>query len=201
MPGGFGDRGVEGKIDAARYAREQRIPYLGICLGLHAAVIEFARNVVGLSEAHSTEFEPDTPHPVIALITEWRDQSGITQERDEGSELGGSMRLGAQECKLKPGSRTAEAYGSEVVRERHRHRYEFNNGYLDQLTEKGMVFSGFSVDGLVETVEIPGHPWFIASQFHPEFTSNPRDGHPLFTGFVTAARVHASQDLPAAADA
>jgi CTP synthase len=201
VPGGFGDRGVEGKIEAVRYAREQRIPYLGICLGLHAAVIEFARNVAGLTDAHSTEFERDTPHPVIALITEWQDQTGVTQERDQDSALGGSMRLGAQECKLQPDSRIAHAYGATVIHERHRHRYEFNNGYLDRLTEKGLSFSGFSVDGLVETVEIPDHPWFVASQFHPEFTSNPRDGHPLFTGFVAAARAHASQELPAAAGA
>jgi CTP synthase len=201
VPGGFGDRGVEGKVKTVRYARENGIPYLGICLGLQAAVVEFARNVAGLSDAHSTEFDPGTRHPVIALITEWQDKDGSSQERSEASELGGTMRLGAQECKLQAGSLLAELYGSETILERHRHRYEVNNLYLERLREAGMTFSGFSVDGLVETVELDNHPWFVASQFHPEFTSNPRDGHPLFTGFITAARQYSEQELRAAAGA
>jgi CTP synthase len=201
VPGGFGDRGVEGKINTVRYARENRIPYLGICLGMQVAVIEFARNIAGLSGAHSTEFDPATEHPVIALITEWQDNDGTNKERSMESDLGGTMRLGAQECRLTPGSFAAQTYGAESVNERHRHRYEFNNRYLERLKSAGMEFSGFSIDGLVETVELPGHPWFIGCQFHPEFTSNPRDGHPLFTGFVAAAREYQTQDLPAAADA
>ena len=201
VPGGFGDRGVEGKIKTVRYARENGIPYLGICLGLQAAVVEFARNVAGLKDAHSTEFDPSTTNPVIALITEWQDQDGSSQERDADSELGGSMRLGAQECRLEPGSLAAEMYSSDSIYERHRHRYEVNNRYLDRLKAAGLVFSGFSVDGLVETVELKDHPWFVASQFHPEFTSNPRDGHPLFTGFVSAARDYSEQELRVAAGA
>jgi len=201
VPGGFGDRGVEGKIKTVRYARENGIPYLGICLGLQAAVVEFARNVAGLKDAHSTEFESSTANPVIALITEWQDKDGSSQERDADSELGGSMRLGAQECRLEPGSLVAEMYASESIYERHRHRYEVNNRYLDRLKAAGLVFSGFSIDGLVETVELKDHPWFVASQFHPEFTSSPRDGHPLFTGFVSAARRYSEQELRAAAGA
>ena len=201
VPGGFGDRGVEGKINTVRFARENSIPYLGICLGMQVAVIEFARHVAGLTGAHSTEFDPATEHPVIALITEWQDSDGTNKERSMESDLGGTMRLGAQECRLAPGSFAAQTYGAESVNERHRHRYEFNNRYLERLKSAGMEFSGFSIDGLVETVELPGHPWFIACQFHPEFTSNPRDGHPLFTGFVTAAREYQMQELPAAADA
>ena len=201
VPGGFGDRGVEGKIKTVRYARENGIPYLGICLGLQAAVVEFARNVAGLKDAHSTEFEPTTTNPVIALITEWQDQDGSNQERNAESELGGSMRLGAQECRLEPGSLAAETYGSESIYERHRHRYEVNNRYLERLKAAGLVFSGFSIDGLVETIELKDHPWFVASQFHPEFTSSPRDGHPLFTGFVSAARRFSEQELRAAAGA
>ena len=201
VPGGFGDRGVEGKINTVRFARENSIPYLGICLGMQVAVIEFARHVAGLTGAHSTEFDPATEHPVIALITEWQDSDGTNKERSMESDLGGTMRLGAQECRLAPGSFAAQTYGTESVNERHRHRYEFNNRYLERLKSAGMEFSGFSIDGLVETVELPGHPWFIACQFHPEFTSNPRDGHPLFTGFVTAAREYQMQELPAAADA
>jgi CTP synthase len=201
VPGGFGDRGVEGKITAIRYARENQVPYLGICLGLQAAVVEFARNVAGLDGANSTEFDSATPNPVIALITEWQDNEGQKQERDEGTELGGSMRLGAQESRLLKGSLVAQIYGSDSISERHRHRYEFNNRYLERFAEAGLSISGFSVDGLVETIELPGHPWFLACQFHPEFTSNPRDGHPLFVGFVTAAREYAAQELPAAADA
>jgi len=201
VPGGFGDRGVEGKINTVRYARENRIPYLGICLGMQVAVIEFARDVAGLNGADSTEFDPAAEHPVIALITEWQDSDGTNKERSMESDLGGTMRLGAQECRLTPGSFVAQTYGFESINERHRHRYEFNNRYLERLKNAGMEFSGFSIDGLVETVELPDHPWFVACQFHPEFTSNPRDGHPLFTGFVTAAREFQSQDLPAAADA
>jgi CTP synthase len=201
VPGGFGDRGVEGKVKTVRFARENRVPYLGICLGLQAAVVEFARNVVGLEGAHSTEFDRSTPHPVIALITEWQDHDGSSQERDADSDLGGSMRLGAQECRLEAGSLARKIYGSDVIHERHRHRYEFNNRYIDALREAGMVFSGFSVDGLVETIELPDHPWFMASQFHPEFTSSPRDGHPVFTGFINAALQYQSQELPVAAGA
>ena len=188
VPGGFGDRGIEGKIMAARYARENGVPYLGICLGLQIAVIEFARHVAGLKEAHSTEFDRNTPHPVIALITEWMDRTGALEKRSEASDLGGSMRLGGQECVLTPGSRAAAIYGAGRVVERHRHRYEFNNNYREPLEQAGLVMSGWSLDGLCEVIELPDHPWFVACQFHPEFTSNPRDGHPLFTGFVGAAR-------------
>jgi CTP synthase len=188
VPGGFGVRGIEGKIAAVRYARENRIPYLGICLGMHVAVIEFARHVAGLENANSTEFDPSTPHPVIALITEWMDQSGSLEKRDEESELGGTMRLGGQQCQLIEGTLVRDMYGTDTVIERHRHRYEFNNTYRQQLEEKGLVVSGISMDEkLVEIIELARHPWFIACQFHPEFTSNPRDGHPLFTGFVRAA--------------
>ncbi|MGH8293223.1 MAG: CTP synthase [Gammaproteobacteria bacterium] len=192
VPGGFGERGIEGKIAAAGYAREQRIPYLGICLGLQVAVIEFARHVAGLKDAHSTEFAPRTPHPVIALITEWQDRSGQTESRSAQSDLGGSMRLGAQAAHLKPGTLAHKVYGKDVIQERHRHRYEFNNNYLEALENKGLVCSGFSVDKLVEMIELPGHPFFIASQFHPEFTSTPRDGHPLFSEFIRAARAYAT---------
>ncbi|NNC65976.1 MAG: CTP synthase [Gammaproteobacteria bacterium] len=198
VPGGFGDRGIEGKIRAVQLAREKGIPYLGICLGLQVAVIEFARNVVGLDGAHSTEFEPTAAHPVIALITEWQDASGTKQERTEESELGGTMRLGAQRCNLKAGTRAREVYANDSIYERHRHRYEFNNTYMEQLSQAGLEFSGLSDDGLVEVVELPSHPWFLACQFHPEFTSNPRDGHPLFTSFVTAARSCQGLKLPRA---
>ncbi len=201
VPGGFGDRGFDGKLEAVRYARENGVPYLGICLGLQAAVVEFARNVAGLDRANSTEFDPETPHPVIALVTEWRDTQGRTHERDEKSELGGTMRLGAQDCRLKPGTLVRDVYGTDQVRERHRHRYEFNNKFMDKMEAAGMAFSGVSTDGLVEMVELPGHPWFVACQFHPEFTSNPRDGHPLFTGFVQAARRHGAEEFKAAAGA
>jgi CTP synthase len=201
VPGGFGDRGVEGKINTVRYARKNRIPYLGICLGMQAAVIEYARNVAGLVGAHSTEFEPAAEHPVIALITEWRDLDGSNQERDSNSNLGGTMRLGAQECRLVRGSLAARLYASEEIYERHRHRFEFNNHYRQQLSDAGLVFSGLSTDDLVEAIEIPDHPWFVAVQFHPEFTSNPRDGHPLFTGFISAARQFSSEELAAAAGA
>ena len=188
VPGGFGDRGIEGKIQAIRYARENGIPYLGICLGMQLAIIEYARNVLALKGANSTEFDRATNHPVIALITEWQDLERGQQVRDEKSDLGGSMRLGAQEARLIPGSQARVLYGKESIFERHRHRYEFNNHYLDELSAAGLSFSGFSADGLVEFIELPSHPWFVASQFHPEFTSTPRDGHPLFTGFVRAAR-------------
>ncbi len=198
VPGGFGERGIEGKIAAVRYARENGVPYLGICLGLQVAVIEFARNVLGLKGAHSTEFDAQSPHPVIALISEWQDRDGTLQKRDTGSSMGGTMRLGAQECRLQAGTLAHDLYGTETVRERHRHRFEFNNNYLDRMSNAGLVVSGFSIDGLVELVELPDHPWFLACQFHPEFRSNPRDGHPLFSGFVRAARSFRAAELPAA---
>ena len=200
VPGGFGDRGIEGKVAAVRHARENDIPYLGICLGLQVAVIEYARNVAGMADAQSTEFERATPHPVIALITEWQDRVGQRQRRSEDSDLGGTMRLGAQDCHLKAGSLVRTLYGADTIVERHRHRYEVNNNYCERLHEAGLQFTGHSSDDLVEIVEIDAHPWFVACQFHPEFTSNPRDGHPLFTGFVQAARQHAEQ-LPKAARA
>ncbi len=201
VPGGFGERGIEGKIQAVRHARERGVPYLGICLGMQLAIIEFARDVAGLDGAHSTEFNRSTPHPVIALITEWQDQKGTVEARDESSNLGGTMRLGAQDVRISHGSRAHAVYGADLIRERHRHRYEFNNNYLQKLMNAGLRFSGFSRDGLVEIVELPQHPFFIASQFHPEFRSTPRDGHPLFTGFVKAAREHRAAQLPAAAGA
>jgi CTP synthase len=191
VPGGFGDRGFEGKIIAARHAREQRIPYFGICYGLQAAVVEFARNVAGLEGANSTENDRDTPHPVIGLITEWRTSAGEIERRTEGSDLGGTMRLGLQEARLKPGTRARALYGRDVVAERHRHRYEFNNRYRTQLEDAGLVVSAKSMDDLlVEMIELPDHPWFLACQAHPEFLSTPRDGHPLFIGFIRAAREH-----------
>jgi CTP synthase len=201
VPGGFGDRGIEGKIQAIRFARENSIPYLGICLGMQLAIIEYARNVLALKGANSTEFDRATNHPVIALITEWQDLERGQQVRDEKSDLGGSMRLGAQEAKLVPGSLAYSLYGKESVFERHRHRYEFNNHYLDELAAAGLSFSGFSADGLVEFIELPTHPWFVASQFHPEFTSTPRDGHPLFAGFVRAAREYRASLQPGRATA
>ncbi|MBT4145421.1 MAG: CTP synthase, partial [Gammaproteobacteria bacterium] len=174
VPGGFGERGVEGKISTVRYARENKIPYLGICLGMQSAVIEFSRNVAGLEGAHSTEFLPTSPHPVIGLITEWQDHEGQTETRDESSDLGGTMRLGAQKCRIEPDSRVFDMYQKDVITERHRHRYEFNNNYIDALEAGGLRFSGKSMDGrLVEVVELAEHPWFIACQFHPEFTSTP----------------------------
>jgi CTP synthase len=188
VPGGFGNRGVDGKIAAVKYARENNIPYLGICLGMQLAVIEYARHQLGFRDANSTEFEHETEHPVIALITEWMDQNGTVEKRDENTDLGGTMRLGGQQCQLLAGSRVRELYGKDVIIERHRHRYEFNNKYKSQLQEAGMNFTGLSMDGLlVEIIELADHPWFVACQFHPEFTSTPRDGHPLFTGFVAAA--------------
>jgi CTP synthase len=201
VPGGFGDRGIEGKIKAIRFARENRIPYLGICLGMQLAIIEYARNVLALKGANSTEFDRATSHPVIALITEWQDLARGQQVRDEASNLGGSMRLGAQETRLLPASLAYTLYGTESILERHRHRYEFNNHYRDELTAAGLRFSGFSPDGLVEFIELPGHPFFVASQFHPEFTSTPRDGHPLFTGFVRAAREYRASLRPGVATA
>ena len=195
VPGGFGNRGVEGKIKAVQYARENKVPYLGICLGMQVAVIEYARNVVGLDKAHSTEFSPTTPHPVIGLISEWQDADGSVQKRTEESDLGGTMRLGGQECRLSANSRAYQAYQKDVIVERHRHRYEFNNHYRQQLAENGLHIAGLSIDNeLVEIVEIEDHPWFVACQFHPEFTSTPRDGHPLFSGFIRAAVEHAGTD-------
>lgn len=190
VPGGFGNRGVQGKLDTVRYARENKIPYLGICLGMQSVVIEFARNVLGFDDANSTEFDKQTKHPVIALISEWVDAEGAIEKRDESSDLGGTMRLGAQECRLVKESKTRNIYDLDVIVERHRHRYEVNNNYVDQLQKAGLKIGGWSADDtLVEIVEIPDHPWFVACQFHPEFTSTPRDGHPLFTSFVEAALV------------
>jgi CTP synthase len=199
VPGGFGERGIEGKIQAVRYARERRIPYLGICLGMQLAIVEYARHVLGMSDANSTEFNRATTHPVIALITEWQDQMHGLQQRDAGAALGATMRLGGQPVQLAAGSLARELYGRDTVSERHRHRYEFNNGYLDEFRRAGLTFSGFSGDGLVEIIELGSHPWFVATQFHPEFTSTPRDGHPLFTGFVRAARASRLAQLPATA--
>lgn len=191
VPGGFGERGVEGKIATVRYARENKIPYLGICLGMQVAVIEFSRDVAGLEGAHSTEFLPKSPYPVIGLITEWMNEAGQLEIRDENSDLGGSMRLGGQQCRLQPDSLAFQMYQKDVITERHRHRYEFNNQYIQKLEQAGMRFSGKSIDGrLVEMIEIPDHPWFLACQFHPEFTSTPRKGHPLFSGFIVAAAEH-----------
>ncbi len=201
VPGGFGERGIEGKIRAIRYARENGIPYLGICLGMQLAIIEYGRNALGLEQANSTEFNRATPHPVIALITEWQDAAKGAQARDDASVKGGTMRLGAQDVLLGEGTLARTLYGRDVIRERHRHRYEFNNGYLDRYRDGGLRFSGYSHDELVEIIELPSHPWFIATQFHPEFTSTPRDGHPLFTGFVRAARNYRAAQLPAAAGA
>ena len=188
VPGGFGDRGFEGKIRAVEFARTRGVPYFGICYGMQAAVVDFARKVAGLPQANSTENARDAADPVIALITEWRTSSGDVERRDEGSDLGGTMRLGAQECRLRAGTKSRELYGQDVVCERHRHRYEFNNRYRQQLEDAGLVIAGKSMDDLlVEIIELPDHPWFLACQFHPEFTSTPRDGHPLFRGFVRAA--------------
>ena len=188
VPGGFGKRGVEGKIKAIRYAREMGVPYLGICLGMQLAVIEYARNVAGLAGAHSTEFDPDTPHPVIALITEWQDRDGRIEQRDAQSNLGGTMRLGGQECVLEADSAVRRIYGQDRIMERHRHRYEVNDHYLPRLKAAGLKVSGTSArDKLCEMIELPAHPWFVGCQFHPEFTSTPRNGHPLFKAFVQAA--------------
>jgi CTP synthase len=201
VPGGFGERGIEGKIAAVRYARENKIPYLGICLGMQLACIEYGRHVLGLENANSTEFNRASPHPVIALITEWQDASKGEQKRDDNAAKGGTMRLGAQEVRVAPNTQARAIYGDDTVKERHRHRYEFNNNYRDRYTQAGFRFSGVSKDDLVEIIELPGHPWFVATQFHPEFTSTPRDGHPLFAGFVKAARAHRTAQLPEVASA
>ncbi len=189
VPGGFGERGVEGMIQTAQYARENKVPYLGICLGMQVAVIDYARNKAGLENAYSTEFDINTPHPVIGLITEWQKEDGSIELRDHDSDLGGTMRLGSYPCLLTEGSLAEKVYGASEVVERHRHRYEFNNNYKQTLEDAGLLFSGMSVDNsLVEMIEIPGHPWFVACQSHPEFTSTPRHGHPLFDGFINAAK-------------
>jgi len=194
VPGGFGERGLEGKLQAVKFARENKIPYLGICLGMQSAVIEFARNVLHLDQANSTEFNRKTPDPVIALITEWVDSDGTVEKRDEGADLGGTMRLGAQECHLERDSKVAAIYGKNVIVERHRHRFEFNNSYLDQMRKAGLKVGGWSSDDtLVEVIEYQDHPWFVACQFHPEFTSTPRDGHPLFSSYIRAAIAHSKQ--------
>ena len=192
VPGGFGDRGTEGKIATVRHARENKIPYLGICLGMQVAVIEFARNQAGLADANSSELKASCAHPVIGLITEWQTETGAIERRDANSDLGGTMRLGAQQCHLVPGTLAHTVYGADEITERHRHRYEVNNTYVPQLEAAGLRISGYSADkSLVEMVEIADHPWFVACQFHPEFTSSPRDGHPLFSGFIAAALQHA----------
>jgi CTP synthase len=196
VPGGFGERGVEGKIMAARYAREHKVPYLGICLGMQVALIEYARNVAGMKDAHSTEFNKKTPYPVVGLITEWLDADGKVEQRTDKSDMGGTMRLGSQNCNLKANTKAREIYGNDIISERHRHRYEVNNNYVAQLEEAGLKISGLSADNqLVEMIEIPTHPWFVAGQFHPEFNSTPRDGHPLFQGFVAAAYKYQKQQL------
>ena len=207
VPGGFGDRGIEGKIATVSYARKNQVPYLGICLGMQVAVIEFARHVAGLEGANSTEFDPETPHPVIGLIAEWLSRDGSVEKRDGASDLGGTMRLGGQHCRLEAGTLVEDMYGAPEIVERHRHRYEFNNNYKETLERHGLVVAGMSADGkLVEIVELARHPWFVGCQFHPEFNSTPRDGHPLFTGFVKAALSRrrarqAGSDASASADA
>ena len=190
VPGGFGERGTEGMINAARFARTSGTPYLGICLGLQIAVIEFARHVAGMGTANSTEFDDRGEFPVVALVTEWTEGDGERKERSKSDDLGGTMRLGAQEAHLRSDSLCARIYGRETISERHRHRYEVNNHYRPGLEEAGLRVAGRSGDDLVEMVEIPSHPWFVACQFHPEFNSTPRDGHPLFAAFVAAARKH-----------
>ena len=193
VPGGFGDRGIEGKISAVQYAREHAIPFLGICLGMHVALVEYARNVCKLEGAHSTEMDANTAHPIVGLITEWQEADGSTVQRSESSDMGGTMRLGAQLCHLDDGCKVREIYGAETIEERHRHRYEVNNNYLDKLCDAGMSVAGWSADrSLVEMIELPDHPWFVACQFHPEFTSRPRGGHPLFTSYIEAAIEHAA---------
>lgn len=197
VPGGFGNRGIEGKIMAVQFAREHGIPYLGICLGMQVAVIEYARHKAGLKNANSTEFDKDSADPVIALITEWQEDDGHVQLRDESSDLGGTMRLGGQQCRLVPGSRVHALYDTDIITERHRHRYEFNNYYKNKLVAAGLKIAGISMDNkLVEIIELADHPWFIACQFHPEFTSNPRDGHPLFSGFIRAANKYHENSHP-----
>lgn len=200
VPGGFGERGIEGKIAAARFARVNAIPYFGICLGMQVACIDFARDVAGLAGAHSTEFVAEPAHPVIALVTEWRDLTGELQQRDAKADLGGTMRLGEQRCVLVDNTLAARCYDASEINERHRHRYEFNNHYRDSLGDKGLIFSGLSEDdNLVEIVELDDHPWFLGCQFHPEFTSTPRNGHPLFIGFIAAARAHRGEAATAGA--
>jgi len=205
VPGGFGKRGVEGKLKAVRYARENGIPYLGICLGMQLAVIETARNMAGLTDANSTEFDPATPHPVVALITEWQNRDGSIEKRTESSDMGGTMRLGAQPCEVVPGSLAHRIYGSTTVAERHRHRYEVNNHYLPRIEAAGLAVGArarsATAGDLVEMVELPSHPWFFGCQFHPEFTSNPRRGHPLFISFVRAALEHQQRGRAAAPNA
>ena len=197
VPGGFGNRGIEGKIMAVQYARENNVPYLGICLGMQVAVIEYARHKLGLENANSTEFDAHTPEPVIALITEWQDADGNIEHRSSASDLGGTMRLGGQQCKLLDGTRVKKLYDNDVITERHRHRYEFNNRYKEKLVNAGLKIAGTSTDDqLVEIIELPNHPWFVACQFHPEFTSNPRDGHPLFSGFIRAANTYRESRRP-----
>ncbi len=198
VPGGFGDRGIEGKIAAIQYARENKIPYLGICLGMQLAVIEFARHVAGLNDAHSSEFDKATTHPVIALITEWQDEDGRIEKRDANSDLGGTMRLGGQTCQLLENTLARSAYAAKSIVERHRHRYEFNNNYLQPLSDAGLVIGGKSSDGnLMEMIELSKreHPWFLGCQFHPEFTSTPRKGHPLFTDYIKAALAHQNEKI------
>jgi CTP synthase len=192
VPGGFGTRGIEGKILAAQYARENNVPYLGICLGMQVAIIEYARHMAKLPAANSTEFDPKTPYPVVSLVSQWMTASGQVEERDAEADMGGTMRLGGQPCRLQANSKVRELYGQDTIIERHRHRYEVDPDFVDRLTAAGLVVSGRSIDGrLVEMIELPNHPWFVASQFHPEFTSTPRDGHPLFTSFIQAAMTHA----------
>ena len=199
VPGGFGDRGIEGKVATVRYARENNVPYLGICLGMQVAVIEAARGLAGLEGAHSTEFERGTAHPVVALITEWETSAGEREERSEDSDLGGTMRLGAQEIHLTEGSMAAEIYAKSTIYERHRHRYEVNDTYLEQLEAAGLVPSGFSPDGrLCETVELTDHPWFFGCQFHPEYKSKPTAPHPIFEQFVAASLAHRRARLSSA---
>ncbi|MGJ8681034.1 CTP synthase [Paraglaciecola sp.] len=195
VPGGFGERGIEGKIAAAKYARENQVPYLGICLGMQVALIEYARNVAGMENANSTEFDAETPFPVVGLITEWLDADGSTEARSESSDLGGTMRVGSQLCHLAEGSKVHDLYGNIEIYERHRHRYEVNNNLRQQIEDAGLKVTGLSTDKrLVEVIEIPDHPWFVAGQFHPEFNSTPRDGHPLFEGFVKAAGEYFKQN-------
>ena len=197
VPGGFGKRGIEGKIAAVKYARENKVPYLGICLGMQIAVIEAARDLCGLQGANSTEFDTDTPHPVVALITEWQNHDGKIEKRDANSNLGGTMRLGAQPCNVKKGSLAHRIYGREVIAERHRHRYEVNDQYVARLEEAGLVISARTQsENLVEMAERPDHPWFFGCQYHPEFTSTPREGHPLFIAYVKAALDRHKQRVP-----
>lgn len=201
VPGGFGKRGVEGKIKAVRFARENNIPYLGICLGMQIALIEYARDVAGMANANSTEFDQDTEFPVVALIDEWVNHDGKIETRDENSNLGGTMRLGGQQCDLTPGSLAQRVYGAPQIIERHRHRYEVNNYYVQRLEAAGMTISGRSAghEKLVETVELPQHRWFFGCQFHPEFTSTPRNGHPLFTAYIRAALAYKAEKQEAQA--